>query len=81
MKPMARRVHRLQQRVESQRNAAGETPADVLAREILRFAEAEGVPFELPPPGRLTDDRGRPLSVAEIADLEKFIESIPIERV
>ena len=66
MRPMVRRLQRLEHWVSSQQNDAGETPADVLRGRIVRLAEAEGAPFEVRPPRRLTHDRGRHLSVAEI---------------
>ena len=66
MKPIRRRLQRLERWTSSQRNDEGESPADVLRERIRRLAEAEGVPYERPPLGRLTDDRGRVLSVVEI---------------
>ena len=66
MKPITRRLQRLERWASSQRNDEGETPADVLRDRIRRLAAAEGAPLELPPLGRLTDDRGRALSVVEI---------------
>jgi hypothetical protein len=66
MKSIARRLQRLEHWVSSQRNDAGATPADVLRVRIRRRAEADGVPFEESPSGKLTYDRGRHLSVAEI---------------
>jgi hypothetical protein len=63
---MDRRLQRLEHWISSQRNEMGETPADVLRARIRRRAEADGVLFVDPPPGRFTDDRGRSLSVVEI---------------
>jgi len=61
-----RRIRQLEEVSESQRNGSGQTPADVLRERIRRIAEADGVPYVEAPRGRLTDDRGRQLSVAEI---------------
>jgi hypothetical protein len=66
MKTMIRRLLRLEDRVSMQRNEAGETPAEVLRGRIRIQCEAEGVPFEDPPPEEFTEDRGRHLSVADI---------------
>ena len=66
MKTMIRRLQRLEHWTSIQRNEKGETPAEVLRARERRLAEAQGVPFEDPAPERFTNDRGRPLSVAEI---------------
>jgi hypothetical protein len=66
MKSITRRLQQLERSASSQRNDEGETPADVLRDRIRRLAVAEGAPFALPQLGRLTDDRGRVLSVMEI---------------
>jgi hypothetical protein len=61
MRPIARRLQRLEHWVSSQRNHDGETPAVVLRARIRGVAEADGPPFEAPPAGKLTYDRGRHL--------------------
>lgn len=66
MKPITRRLQRLETRVSRQRNEEGETPAEVLRRRIRARAEAEGMPFEDLPVRQPTDARGRALTVAEI---------------
>lgn len=49
-----------------QRNEEGLTSAEVLRARMRRVADAEGVPFEAPPLDVLTEERGRPLSVARV---------------
>ena len=66
MKPLTRRLQRLEQWASSQRNDEGETLADVLRKRIQAYAGAEGVPFEDQPARQVTDHRGRALTVAEI---------------
>jgi hypothetical protein len=66
MRTMSRRLQRLEDRACLQRDETGETPAEVFRVRIPRLYEAEGVPFEDPPPEEFTDDRGRLLSVADI---------------
>jgi hypothetical protein len=66
MRTMIRRLQRLEDRTSMQRNESGETPVEVLRGRIRRLCEAEGVPFEDPPPEEFTDNRGRPVSVADI---------------
>ena len=66
MRLIARRLQRLERGASSQRNEAGEKPADVLRERIRLIAEAGGRSYEALPRGRLTNDRGKALSVAEI---------------
>ena len=66
MRTMIRRLQKLEERASMQRNEQGETPAEVLRRRIRLQCEADGVPFEDPPPEEFSGGRSRPLSVADI---------------
>jgi hypothetical protein len=66
MRTMIRRLLRLEGRASMQRNEEGETPAEVLRSRIRIRCEAEGVPFEDPPPEEFIGDRHRPLSVVDV---------------
>jgi hypothetical protein len=66
MRTIIRRLQRIEESVSIPLNDDGETLAEVLRARIRRRCEAEGVPFADAPPELLTDDRGRPLSVAAI---------------
>ena len=70
MKAIAKRIRRLEERLQLQQDRQPDrkepSPADILRERIRRRAEAAGEPFEEPAPGRIRDETGRLLSPAEI---------------
>ena len=66
MKPMIRRLQKLEHSASLQRNEYGQTPAQVLRERRRRLAEAQGVPFVDTPVRAPINNQGRPLSVAEV---------------
>ena len=66
MKPITRRLQRLETWASRQRNEDGETPVDVLRRRIRACAEADGVSYEDLPAMPSSSHRGRALTVAQV---------------
>ena len=70
MKAIAKRIRRLEQRLqpqqEPQADRKGPSPADILRERIRRRAEAAGERFKEPAPGPIRDETDRLLSPAEI---------------
>jgi energy-coupling factor transporter ATP-binding protein EcfA2 len=66
MRTMIPRLQRLENRASMQGNEQGETPAEVLQRRVRIQCEADGVPFEDPPPEEFSGGQRRQLSVADI---------------
>jgi hypothetical protein len=66
MKSIDRRIRRLEQRFDPPENEAARKSVALLLDRRRRRLEASGQPFEDWQSARLTDDRGRPLSVSEI---------------
>jgi hypothetical protein len=72
MKPMIRRLQKLEYSASLQRNERGQTPAQVLRERRRRLAEAEGVPFVDTPGRALTNNQGQPLSVADVLRMGRW---------
>jgi hypothetical protein len=65
MKAIFKRLCRLEDRVAGP-GFQGPSPAEVLLERRRRRLEAGGLPFELPPPGRLVHARGNSLRIADV---------------
>ena len=69
MKPMDRRLNRIQERLAHQNGPNGQPKqsiADILRERRRRRMEANGETYVEPSPLRLTGDFGRPLSIAVV---------------
>ena len=83
MKPMDRRLNRIQERLAHQNGPNGQPKqsiADILRERRRRRMEANGEVYVEPPPVRLTHDDGRPPSIADVLRARRYNRSQPADR-
>lgn len=72
MKPIERRLRKIQDRLVQHNGERRQSPADILRARRRRRMEANGEVYVEPPPVKRTDDFGRPLTIADILRAGRF---------